>query len=252
VSEPKKVLNPPRVKSVRYDRNFITTAVCELRFPTLLELESKPPQSFQAGIRKTYPFYEAQQGVDLTGSPEPTSGVRYLFRSKDQKWTVALKSFSLALETSNYLDFEDFFGRFKDLLDKSREMIDSDFFTRVGLRYINTVPMNDGELSGWLRPDLVGLITSGTLGSPEKYQSVTQGSTEYGAYLFRHMLNLPDEDNKLDKPTYTLDFDYFKENVEFKSVTGLVKDFNNLNFSFFSWCIGEKAKALLGQGKPKQ
>src|SRR6267143_3147149 len=106
--------------------------------------------------------------------------MRYLFRSKDQKWTVALKSFSLALETSKYLDFEDFFGRFKDLLDKSREMIDSDFFTRVGLRYINTVPIEDGELSGWIRPDLVGLVTSGTLGSPEKYQSVIQGSTEYG------------------------------------------------------------------------
>jgi len=62
------------------------------------------------------------------------------------------------------------------------------------------------------------------------------------------MLNLPDEGNKLDKPAYILDFDYFKEDVEFKSVTGLVKDFNNLNFSFFSWCIGKRPRPYWDRG----
>ena len=46
-------LNVPASGPAHYERNFIRQAVCELRFPTLYELEApKPPASFALALRK--------------------------------------------------------------------------------------------------------------------------------------------------------------------------------------------------------
>jgi uncharacterized protein (TIGR04255 family) len=95
-------------------------------------------------------------------------------------------------------------------------------------------------------------VTDGVLGSVEKFQTAIQGWTEYGQYSFRYSLKNPDETNKLDKAEYTLDFDYFKENVELDTVEEMIQNFHDLNFSLFYWCLGEKAKAQLGEGKAKK
>jgi uncharacterized protein (TIGR04255 family) len=248
--EANRYLNPPKVQRVRYARNFIKTAVCELRFPALLELETKPPRAFQKEIRKTYPFYEPQIVEMGSGSDDITRENRYLFRSKDKQWTVSVKSFSLALETSKYVDFEDFFQRLTALLERSREMIDADFFTRVGLRYINNVPLEDGIVDGWIRAELLSPLMGGVLGVPKSIASVVSGEMDGGFYTLRHGRkdeNAPDA--KVQQ--YTLDFDYYAENVEAKDVPARVKQFNEINFALFSWCLGDKARKLLGEGRPK-
>ena len=51
------ILKLPNINKIKYQSNFIRLAVCELRFPTLLELETKEPAKFQAAIRKEYPYY---------------------------------------------------------------------------------------------------------------------------------------------------------------------------------------------------
>lgn len=248
-----RFLNPPAVKSVRYQRNFIKTAVCELRFPTLLELEAKPPREFQRAIRKTYPFYEGQVLDQFAGAgaDEVAREHHYLFRSKDKHWTVALKSFAISLETAKYLDFEDFYGRLKQILDSARGLIDADFFTRVGLRYINSIPIDDGDVKGWVRPELLAMVTNDVLGTADKYQSLYQGWMEQGQFSIRHGLRQDAQKKAPDGMTYFLDFDYFIEGVDFRDVDAIIRKFHSTNFSLFSWCLGDKAKNLLGKGKPK-
>lgn len=270
-SPPNAVLSPPAVKRVRYQKNFIKTAVCELRFPTLLELESRPPIGFQKKIRKHYPFYEPQI-VELTAGDETSREHRYLFRSKDQHWTISVKSFALTIETSKYVDFEDFFGRFKEMFSGAKSMIDADFFTRIGLRYINTIPLQDGTVEGWIRPELIAPLTTGVLGEAKRYLAIIQGEMEDGHFSLRHGMRdesqraLRDEDvtrheSDAGKKTsanvqpatrsYQLDFDYYSENVELEEVESCIKRFNDTNFGLFSWCLGEKAKKLLGEGRIK-
>lgn len=58
-------LNVPYEESVRYDSNFIRAAVCEFRYPTLLELEENPPIKLQRSLRKRYPHYSKERGVSL-------------------------------------------------------------------------------------------------------------------------------------------------------------------------------------------
>jgi len=248
---PKRVLNPPPVEPVRYQTNFINTAVCELKFPTLLQLETTPPRAFQGKIRRDYPYYEPQIVEQIAGE-EITRENRYLFRSKDRHWTVSVKSSSVSLETDKYYDFEDFFQKLVGVLDSASDMIDSDFFTRVGLRYINWVPIEQHDPKGWIRDDLVQSITGGVLGTISGFAARIQGTMANGQFTIRHGLK---QESAQGAPPggryYLLDFDYFAENVEADAVRELVRDFNKTNFALFRWCLGSKALDKLGPGKPK-
>lgn len=246
-----QVLNPPAITSVKYRHNFIKTAVCEVRFPTLLELEQAPPRVFQARIRKLYPYYEAQL-LEQVGAPdgifqEPS----YLFRSKDRYWTVTMKSASLALETSHYSTFEEFYERFAYILECAKDIIDSDFFTRVGLRYINFVPIEGGSVEGWIRNELIAPLLTNAIGSTKNYAALIHGYLERGEYTMRHGMKLPADSGATPSETYTLDFDYFRENVELAEVKELLAYFHEKNFAFFHWSLGDKAKEKLGEGIAK-
>lgn len=48
-------LNLPDVQEVEFEKTFIKTTVCELRFPTLLEFETKPPVQLQVAERSGQP-----------------------------------------------------------------------------------------------------------------------------------------------------------------------------------------------------
>lgn len=240
-------LNIPNVSSVRYKRNFIDIAVCELRFPTLLELESKPPLKLQAQLRKKYPGYEKQEQVDKNNLERVPGRCRYLFQSRKKDWTITIHSEAISLETRKYTEFGEFIDRITKLLEVSRPLIDTDFFTRVGLRYINKIPIEDGNLDKWINDDLSSPIISGPYGTITKYVSEMRGHIECGEYMFRQAATQKEGEIH----AYVLDFDYSKEDVEIEETTNLLRAFNKKNFSFFSWCLGPKALKYLGPSKEK-
>lgn len=230
-----------------FERNFIKTAVCELRFPTLLEFETKPPVQLQKELRKDYPLYESQDSVSV-GPGAIGHEKRYLFKSRKREWTISFKASALAIETSDYTSFEEFLARLERLLVKSQPLLDCDFFTRVGLRYVNEIPIEDGVLLGWLRDELVAPLIHGVYGSVERFVQEVRGLTEVGRYTFRHGIAQAAK----DKPeSYTLDFDFYEENIQYDSVLSLVSQFNQQNFRFFHWAIGAKAFNRLGKATAK-
>lgn len=249
-------LNVPVESSVRYKTNFIKTAVCELRFPTLLELESTPPTKHQAALRKLYPFYSEGQEMNIGPGGSATTTKSYLFESKKKDWTITLKPSTLSLETSKYTDFNDFYDRLKEMLDAIGDLLDTDFFTRVGLRYINHVnlpgnSMDRKDIAKWINPVLVAPLETGELGTLIMFRCEVGGHLEDGKYTFRHgFTNSPNQEK--DSLTYLLDYDYFKEGVEYSDVFTIIKHFNSQNFNLFRWSLGEESRKNLGEGEAKK
>jgi len=236
----------PDVKRVQYEHNFIRLAVCELRFPTLLEFEQECPPGFQKAMRKQYPHYERGSNIHLHPSGDQESEARYIFRSLKKDWSVSLRSSAFSLETKNYENFEDFLRRIQWVVEKAVQFIDSDFFTRVGLRYVNMLPVG-GDPTGWLNEDLVEPLTDNVFGNPTKYFQTISGSTSDGQFNFGHGL----EDGNESERSYVLDFDFYREEVEVEEFERLLCAFNALNFKLFSWCIGSKALDCLGKATKK-
>jgi uncharacterized protein (TIGR04255 family) len=247
LAEPLSTLNLPDVQEVEFERNFIKTAVCELRFPTLLEFETKPPVQLQKELRKEYPYYEPAQSVNV-GPGVVDRETRYLFKSRKKDWTVAFKASAIALETTRYTNFEEFSRRLENLIAKSRSLLDTDFFTRVGLRYIDEISIEDGALADWVRNDLVAPLTQGVYGTIERFLQEVRGFTAIGRYTFRHGT----VGSAQEKPkVYSLDFDFYEENVPSDSVLSMVAEFNQQSFRFFLWAIGPKAVSRLGKATAK-
>lgn len=146
-------------------------AVCELRFPTLLELENQKPVGFQRALRKQYPLYEPKLDVSLELGGTATTAHNHVMRSKDRRWAVSLRPAAIGLETTHYTNFEELEKRLRDIMQVAPALIDSDFYTRVGLRYVNALPISQQGLDGWVNPSLVAPLVDGVLKSAEASRS---------------------------------------------------------------------------------
>lgn len=79
VEEERAPATIPTQDRVEFEHNFIRTAVCELRFPTLVEFQEGELVDFQRRLRKEFPIVDA--GLNLGPSHEGLTPVK-LMRSK--------------------------------------------------------------------------------------------------------------------------------------------------------------------------
>ena len=233
------LLAVPPAPRPTHKRNFLQQVVCELKFPTLFELDSaKPPVSFAQALRKDYPNY--QHATDFVLGGEKTNV--HLFRSLDNGWTVSIRTSSIVIEAMRYTSFERFEERLVKILRAASQVIDSEFFTRVGLRYINALPWNKEEIHQWIRPELSGVVSLPELGQLRECFQRLSGPTDTGGFLLQHGLGV---NTSTHKNEYILDFDFFQENVEVKDTAELVRAMHKQEFDLFWWALGPKAQEAL-------
>jgi uncharacterized protein (TIGR04255 family) len=238
-----QVLRMPTVTAAHFQTNYIRQAVCEFRFPTLYELEDdRPPATLSRALRHSYPIQELSEQVRISGGPTSRSNV-HLFKSKKQHWSVSLRSSSVTLETTKYDSFPDFKARLSEVLNAVKPVIDADYFTRIGLRYINAVPFDREKIAEWVNPALVTPLSEGLYGDPDEHSGRVSGKTAVGGYLLQHGISMQQGTSARE---YALDFDFFAEVVDFGDALDTVQQLHDLEFSMFSWTLGPAAIAKLG------
>ena len=135
------------------------------------------------------------------------------------------------------------------IIAASKEERDSDFFVRVGLRYIDFLPVDQDNLEGWVNKDLVIPLLDGTYGSIKEFWQTVRGETTSGGYTLRHGLRdtaPPQPGAQHGQMKYVLDMDFYKEDVEEADVGDLLRSLHDEAFSLFAWAIGEKAREHMG------
>jgi uncharacterized protein (TIGR04255 family) len=190
--------------------------------------------------------------MDLSpASPRPEGVSQHTFKSKKGDWQVSASSLSIRLESLKYDNFEVFAQRLEQLIEWTATFRDSDFFTRVGLRYINLVPISEGSVQGWVNDALVAPLIAGRFGTPDRYIQEVGGFAAPGRYLFRHGLVPEGSGASKGAPIYLFDFDFYEETVEAERVVKLVQALHQQSFAFFMWAIGPKAVTAMGSSTPK-
>lgn len=231
----RRPLSVPSVEAKAFRRNLVKLATCELRFPILLEYEKEPPSHLQRKLRKAYPHYEKNVSLTLHPGQGSTEETRFFFRSKRRDWAVTFRANAIAIETNTYTDYDDFRERIDAIVSIATEVIDSDFFTRVGLRYVNYLPVSQPEAGGWLNADLAAPLVKGIWGDVDQAWQEVHGVTPEGQYSLRH--GYPQRDSG-----YILDLDIFQTDVEVTDLESVLARLNGEAYSLFSWCIGPKAR----------
>ena len=191
----------------------------------------------------------ANQVTIGVGAPAGTSNA-HIFRSSKLNWTVSLNQSSLSIETTAYPGFPQMRERILRVVDAAAKIIDSDFFTRIGLRYINVIDTDEDPTDGWVNPALVQPILSRQFAGIQEYAGRLQLLADDGGCLLQHGIRLkqPARDGKATPPEYLLDIDSNRNDVALSDTAEALDAMHNQVFDIFDWSLGEKARNHLSKG----
>lgn len=238
----------PKVKHQHFDHNFIRTAVCELRFPVLFEIDGpKPPLSFAQALRKEYPVVERGEGV-MINDPKLSRVTTHTFKAKGGNWSIQLRSSAVSLETHHYTKFDEFRGRINDLITATKTFVDSDFFTRIGIRYTNFIPYEQATVAEAINERLVLPLAKGELGEAEEYTGTARGRVVIdnidGGYFLQH--GIQREEGKA--PVYAIDLDFYAFEIELKNTMDVLMKLHERQYDLFRWAVGPRTLESLAKG----
>lgn len=136
-----------------YEKTLAHEVICQLRFPTILTINTVEPADFQERIRADFPRYARKQDLlppkIVNGKPEPQPPVtNYHFLSQDGRWKLNLTRDFIALSTLSYPGWEEFARMLDRPLAEFIRLYQPAYFQRVGLRYLNLISRAALELEG--------------------------------------------------------------------------------------------------------
>ena len=241
-------LEPPHEESQQFKTNYLDKFVIELRFPALLEISQDEPIiiKIQKAVRIKFPHYEKSFSKQFTAVGS-SNEVIHEFRDRKRKNLIALKHSSVAFSTSNYTCFSDAKEQCEYVIKTVVPHLQTDFFTRVGMRYINKLPIDNTirNVNEWINDELIS--STEVLGTLKGLKIEYAGNIdEKTTYSFRY--GIADESNLSNKPNtvfFVLDYDYSQQDVEVTSVLDLLDTVHKKHFSVFWWSLGKKAKEEL-------
>ena len=155
--------------------------ICQLRFPTILSIDTVEPAAFQEAIRAEFPQYVRRQDVAaprVTGLGGPAPKVEqqppvnnYNFLSADGAWKLNLTKDFIALSTLRYPGWETFARQLDKPLATFIKLYQPAYFQRVGLRYVNLFSREKLGLEDAKWADLIAPAYTGPLSEPDVLES---------------------------------------------------------------------------------
>ena len=129
---------PEKKREFMYRKNCLAEVICQLRFPTILSIETEQPSEFQEAIRAEYPRYLVN--TERIPSPQGITEVKnHAFISADGRYKINISQNFISISTMTYTDWKSFAERLDEPLGHFISIYKPAFFERVGIRYMNAV-----------------------------------------------------------------------------------------------------------------
>lgn len=167
----------PQVERVIYQPNSLDSVICQLRFPTILQIDQQPPATLQNRIREFYPiFKENIEAVHEINIQQPNMELNsqvinkstfiknYQFSTFEEDYKINLTNSFIALTTTKYKRWEDFSDKLDFVCKYFIDEYKPPFFTRIGLRYVNIIEREKYGLEDCSWRDLIDPKYLGFLG----------------------------------------------------------------------------------------
>lgn len=250
----------PIVNRVIYKKNPLTQVICQLRFPTILKIETKIPAEFQNEIRKDLPIYEetlewpvdipkemaGNVSAELLKSPSFTANKNYGFYSENGNWRINLTRNFIALTNEKYEKWEVFRDFLFNIINKFNIIYSPGNFTRVGLRYIDVIKRSSLGLENvdWtelLQPYTLGILATTDVGkSIKNYESGYEILLEDERSRVRMLFKLVEQLETREK-CFMIDSDFSNsEKSDLESAKQKLDYFNKRASRLIQWVITEK------------
>lgn len=276
MSAPMPLSSPigPPVADVHLSNSPLARVLVQLRFAKLARLSTgdKYANLFIDNLSDEYPYLEQSREVTLIfedGKVKESEGGEPIWTLKDSagEWQVLLSPSSVALQTSKYVNRDNFSERLAAVVGTFAAVIGSPRIERYGVRYSNQVsdPGALRRLPSLVRPEILGVL--GSLGpDADLPQSLTEshfsttatdelgggisgligrwGTLPAGAVLEPTMTPLPVRH-------WTLDLDAYRLGSMEMDDVALERQFRELSdrvHTFFRWAVTEEFLIEHGAG----
>lgn len=241
-------------EDVVFDRAPLRTVLCQVMFSPILSLLTKAGAAgFQEALRGDYPIFEMERSLNLSVSDD-SSTIReaasiWKLKNETGTWVVSLSANFVALETSAYLDIEDFITRLDRVLSVTARVLQPSSSSRIGLRKVNAFEVKGTKIDAFdavVTPELLGpLKLHGTDLKVSTFFSQIDYDDDGAKMVVRHGLGAHNDDSI----EFVLDLDYYTEIPREvnggESMSGLIRHFSQGITSFFHASIKPEFKESL-------
>ena len=161
----------------KLDRSPLSLVVCQVRHErTMTASEPKRAVSIHDVVKESYPVLEEQAAQELTiaagqlgiQTVPGTVNRGWKLRSNDQAWTAVVMPDFFSLETTRYINWDDFRIRLDKFARAVAEAVEPSLEQRVGLRFIDRIThpnvTKPEEWTQWINPSFLGIIADQQLG----------------------------------------------------------------------------------------
>jgi len=253
----------PDKSRIIFKKNPLDRVVCQLRFPTILKIDSEIPAEFQEMVRNDFPIFNETVSPELSIdiSPDMQSQIppnlikqllqpggikNYEFKSEDNLWTVSLTRTFIALSVSKYERWEQFKSKLELPLNAFNEIYSPIYYSRIGLRYTNIIKrsnlmLNTSDWQELINPVLLGMLSTESvrdsiLNFENKYE-LKLSDDESMVRIITSMVQAKDT----GEICYEIDSDHYcSKKIETTQAFQKLDFFNSHASKFIQWCITDK------------
>lgn len=248
-----------------YARSPLIEVICQLRFPTILSINTREPAELQEAIRNEFPRFATReeklppkvvnQGTPQAKLEQQGSVNNYNFVSEDGTWKINLTKDFIAFSTLRYTTWEDFAAKMDKPLAEFIQIYKPAFYERIGLRYVNAISRKMMGLTDCLWDDLIEQPYLGVLGEPDvdetkvgKSSVDTQMTLSDGALLKIHAgPGLLNGGKKDPEHRFILDFDLsVKGNLGAETLATSMDSLHDHAVACFNGAITEELRTAMG------
>jgi uncharacterized protein (TIGR04255 family) len=250
----------PPIERVIYNKKPLDTVICQVRFPSILKIDTEIPSGFQERVRSEYSNLSETPPVILdfqVGNQQnipseelrqllKTEGKNYEFASEDNKWKVNLTRNFVSLSTKDYVKWEGFRERLVSILSALNDIYKPIGFSRIGLRYIDVIVRSKFNMETVSWNELIQSHLLGVLGLPELKDRVRRSDAIFEIELkdgegTARVLTRTVQAADSREQCFMIDSDFFttkKTNID--GVLNTLDFFNVRATRLFRWCITKK------------
>ena len=248
---------------MRYETDFLSLVVFELKFDPILTLFQEEPTGYQAQVTDIFPRCRIQKNIEIRGTLSPPEDTKteivnefreWVFHTEGEMKSLVVGPTLFRMQSKQYEGFEVFLREFHALWDTFTRAYDVRALSRTGLRYVNQIRLDTGLALDWS-----GLIsdrlTRAVVDVEEDNASAISRSmhelhTTFDSHrlTFRFGIHNADFPNPVAAREFVLDYDCFSIGTEQPSdAEGLLDRYHLCIEEAFESSIEDGLRDLMGR-----